>query len=276
VYPPEIKGSRGVVAQDGKLEKANVIFTNLRSRPINLRVGRFEGAFTAFSAERRLTVSPYEIYDFSFPSGVAFGDTQNGIELTGRFAGSYRYAVGWVDGSANNEDDDAPSDFYLRAAKVFGRGEGQNVGHRLGLTGYFGKARPHPYAPFGPRKSFNRWGVDANLNFSQMNVELQYLRGSDDKTLAGSPSDFDFSGGFVQVNYGPSTSLVGFARFDWVNTPGFSDVGDITRWTMGGRYYLQDHIALHVEYSRRNEDSTEFGVGDARENFFTARLDFAF
>jgi hypothetical protein len=280
VYPPEIKGSRGVAPQEGTLEMANVIFSNIGSTWLNIRAGRFEAAYTAFSDKRRLTFSPYEIYDFAFPSGFAFSETQSGVEITGYgpYNGCFRglkYAVGWVDGSANDESDDAPSDFYLRGVKVFGHGEGQTSGQRLGVTGFFGKARPLPPLT-GSRKSFNRWGVDASLNLRMWNLGIQYLRGHDSGGLTSTGDDFDFSGGFARVLYMPRVDLVGFARYDWVSVPGGFGIGDITRWTIGARYYFRDNIALHLEYSHRNQDSTTPGLGDATENFFTARLDFAF
>ena len=276
VYPPRIEPARGVVGQPGTVEMANVIFSRLGgSRWLNLRAGRFEPAYVAFSVKRQLSFSPYEIYDFAFPGGLAFSDTQSGVELAGyRFSGP-QYALGWTNGTGSNRPDDSAADFYLRVARVFGRGEGQTVGQRLGLISYLGRARPEPPLPVTDRKRFHRLGVDASLNAGSSNLALQWLWGKDDAALWGTRSDVDFSGGFAQLLYLPSTEFVGFVRYDLVNTPGEISQ-DITRLTAGGRYYLADNLALHLEYSHRRQDSPAPGLGTPTEDFFTTALDFAF
>jgi len=277
-YAPRIEGARGLADQPGTVDLANVIFSNIGDSPwLNLRVGRLEGAHTAFSVQRRLTFSPYEIYAFSFPGGIAFADTQTGLEASGhsRMDG-WKYAAGWVNGSDTNNSDDGPADFYLRAEKAFGRGEGQTSGQRVGVTGYFGRARPAPELPGTDREDFTRFGVDASLNFKQLNVELEYLTARDAAALWDTADEVTYNGGFAQLNYFPTTNLVGFLRYDLVNAPDDVpiDTGDIRRWTLGGRYYLEDNLAVHLEYSHRTQ---EFIVGpEGTENFFTTRLDYAF
>lgn len=274
VAVPEINGSRGVAPQSGTVEMANVIFSNVGGSWLNKRLGRFEGAYTAFSAKRQLTVSPYEVYNFSFPGGITFADTQTGLEISGygRREG-LKYAVGLVNGSETNNSNDAPNDAYARVEKVFGRGEGQTAGQRLGLTGYFGKARP---LGGGAQTSFTRLGADASLNFSQLNLELQWLHSRDKGALWDSASSVSYDGGFAQANYRVNSDLITFARYDWVSVPTAATAGDIRRWTIGGRYYFEDNLALHLEYSDRKQDSTTIGVGNATDRLMTARLDFAF
>jgi hypothetical protein len=275
IYPPEIHGSSGVVAQSGTLEMGNVIFSNLGSTWLNLRAGRFEPAHVAFSGKRSLTFSPYEIHDFGFPGGFTMGETQDGLEFTGYGRRGWSYAAGWVNGSGTNESDDTPNDFYVRAAKVFGEGEGFTAGHKIGLTGYFGQARPDLALPHASRRNFTRFGADASLNFDHVNLALQFMTGRDQGDLWGQASDFDFSGGFAEISYLPRTDVVSFARYDWVSTPSSLNQ-DISRWTLGGRYYFADNLALHLEYSRRDQESGIPAVGDATEDFLTTRLDFAF
>lgn len=274
VYRPQITGTRGVVAQPGVLEMASVVFSNIGSTMLNVRAGRFEPAYVAFSAIRRLTVSPYEVYDFAFPGGVALSDTQSGLEITGYNRQGFSYATGLVNGSASGQSDDGPADMYLRAAKVFGRGEGQTTGQRIGVIGYFGRGRGTPGTPpvLSTREGYNRFGLDASLNYARFNLALQYLQGNDNRALWGTASDVKFSGGFAELCYTPATSLVSFARYDWVNTGDLAE--NVTRWTVGGRYYFQDNIALHLEYSDRKQNQP--GFQNARESFLTTRLDFAF
>ncbi|MEI6501625.1 MAG: hypothetical protein WCP21_11455, partial [Armatimonadota bacterium] len=274
IYVPEISGSRGVAPQTGSLEMANVVFSHLTSLNLNARVGRFEGAWLPFSAKRNLTFSPYEVYALGGPGGLALDETQTGVELSGATGYGLRYAAGWVDGSTTNHTSDSPSDFYVRAAKVFGAGEGQTAGHRVGVFGYFGQARPTDTTlPDTGRHSLNRCGFDGTLNLRQWSVDLQYLRGTDDAALTGGTADYDFSGGFLQATYLPSTKLVALARYDCLNTPD-GPGADVKRWTIAGRYYFADNIALHTEYSHRTQDL--FGSAQAKEDFFTTRVDWAF
>lgn len=283
VYPPEIAGSRGVASQTGTIEMANVVFSNLDSTWLNTRVGRYEPAYTstAFSNARRLTVAPYEIYAFAFPGGTTLAETQTGVEAYGYSRqDGWKYAAGLVNGSGTNTENDAPADFYLRGIKVFGRGEGQTASQRLGVTGYFGRARPDSGLPATSRESFRRLGVDTSLNFKRVNLGAQWLWAHDTGALWGAPTDVSYTGGFAEVNYMPVNNFVGFARYDLVNAPGAvpleTRVGDIQRWTIGGRYYFVDNLALHLEYSQRTQDATAVGTGNATERFLTTRLDWAF
>ncbi len=271
VWPPKIEGMSGIVAQPGTIEMGSVIFSRLREGRGSIRAGRFEPAYDAFSAKRRLSFAPYEIYDFTFPGGIAFSNTVDGIELADSGRQGMSYAAGWINGSGTNQSDDSPEDLYLRVAKVFGPGEGQTAGQRVGLAGYFGHARP---ATGGSRESFSRVGVDGSLNFDHWNVGVQLLQGTDDQTLWGMASDVRFSGGFVEASYLPATDLVGFIRYDWVSTP--TEIShDVRSWVIGGRRYFADNLAFHLEYaSRRQDNGSE--AGDATEKRFFTGLDFAF
>jgi hypothetical protein len=276
VYPPHISASSGVVGQEGTLESANLVFANLGgSRWLNVRAGRFEPLYVAFSSKRALSVSPYEIYDFSPPRGVAFSDNQDGIEVYGWGRNGFEYAAGWLNGSGTNKQSDTASDFYVRAAKVFGRGEGWTVGQRVGLVGYWGKARPEGQ-PEAERQSLSRYGIDASLNYGHCNLALEWLKGNDDRSLwADAPADVDWRGGFAELTYMPAYDHVGFLRYDKVDTPAWANA-DVSRWTIGWRYYPQDQLALHLEWSRRTQDAGPEGGCSATERFLTARLDFAF
>ena len=287
VYTPEIAASRHVEGQTGNLEMASVVFSSIGSPWLNVRAGRFEPAYVAFSVKRQLSIAPYEIYEYGAPGNVAISETQTGIECTGNGPGFGRgfrlgYAAGWLNGSENNDPDDPPSDFYVRATTVLGAGEGQTAGQKIGVTGYIGRARPdlalfppEESATFDAREQFIRLGVDASLNFKMMNLAVQYLFGRDDKRLWGisEDTDLDFSGGFAELSLMPRVDFVAFGRFDMVSTPKEID-RDITRITGGARYYFVDNLAFHLEYSRwtENADSGD----DPTQDSVAARLDFAF
>lgn len=276
VYVPQIAEARGVAGQDGTLEMASVVFSNVASTWLNVRVGRFEPAFVPFSVKRQLTVSSYEIYDYSFLEGPAFSETQSGIEISGyRFRG-FQYAAGLVGGGATNESIDSPGDVYLRLATVLGAGEGQTAGHRIGVVGYLGKSRPS--ASTGEenlRASFSRVGADASLNLGHANLALQYLFSSDDKSLWGADDNVTWSGGFAELSLMPRTDLVGFLRGDFVSAPDIDD-HNIMKITAGGRYYFESNVVLHGEFSSRTVGSSSEGIDDAAESVVTARVDFAF
>jgi hypothetical protein len=287
VYTPEIAPSRHVEGQTGNLEMASVVFSHVGSPWLNVRAGRFEPAYVAFSVKRQLSVTPYEIYDYGAPGNVVISETQAGVELTGNGPGFGRgfrlgYAAGWLNGSGNNDSDDPPSDFYVRATTVIGPGEGQTAGQRIGVMGYIGRARPDltqfpadSTTAFDAREQFIRLGVDASLNFKMVNLAVQYLFGRDDKRLWGiqESTDLDFWGGFAELSLMPRVDFVAFGRFDMVSTPKEID-RDITRFTGGARYYFVDNLALHLEYSRWVENAPS---GDnPTQDSVAARLDFAF
>ncbi|NLH99309.1 MAG: hypothetical protein GX446_07430 [Chthonomonadales bacterium] len=272
VYTPQIAAGRGVAGQDGALEAANVVLSSPRSTWFYARLGRFEPAYVPFSVKRSLTVASYEIYDFAFPGGPPFADTRTGVEITGWGDPGIRYAAGLIDGSDTNSASDSPADMYLRLEKVIGAGEGQTAGHRIGLTGYRGLARPESGA--SPRKSFTRVGADASMNVGIWNLGVQYLHGEDNRELWGTAENVKFDGGFAELLCHPRTDLVAFARYDWVDTPSSVRMG-VNRWTVGGRYYLEDSVAVHLEYSHRTQSPIQTGLGHATERLFTARVDFA-
>ncbi len=278
VYTPRIESSRGVAGQEGTLESAAVVFPDLGTSWLNLRAGRFEPEYVASSVKRRLSISPYEIYDFTFARGIPLSDTQSGLEVFGHGWKGLRYAAGLLEGADSNASDDGPADAYARVAMVFGAGEGQTAGQRVGLIGYRGKARfADELLEVTHRASFTRYGLDASLNFGQLNVALQYLRAQDDEGFwPGATSDPSYWGGFAELLYQPWSRLVAFARYDRVNAPSVSEIDSLTRYTIGARYYLENQISLHAEYSRRRAELRAAGIEAETENFFTARLDFAF
>jgi len=274
VYPPQLSdSSRGVPGQEGTIEMASVVFSDLGSPWLNVRAGRFEPAYAAFSVKRHLTITPYEVYDYGFPGGSRFSETREGLELTGSGHG-FAYAAGLVNGSATNRPYDGQADVYARAARVFGAGEGQTTGQRIGVTGYLGRTRP--LEGIDALQTFSRFGVDASLNLKQVNLAAQWLYAQDEKALWDPvlADDVCWSGFFVELSCQPLVECVAFARYDQVDGPGGIVQEDVTRLTGGGRYYFADNLALHLEYSRRTLDTA--ARTDPIEDLATARLDFGF
>ena len=265
VYVPPIPDGPGLAAQDGTLEMASVVFSGLAGPWLNVRVGRFEPAYVTTSAKRILSGAGYEIYDATFPGGVPFSETQTGIELTGGARQHLRYAAGWVTGGS--AADEIPADVYGRVAWVFGPGEGQTAGQRLGVVAYRGVIADD---------TFGRYGLDASLNVSVVNLSVQVLFAEDAKGLWAPHRDASWSGGFAEASVTPRVDLVAFARVDLVNGP--KDLGyDVLRTTLGGRWYVEDNVAFHLEGSMRSATQDTGGHPvTATENAVAARVDFAF
>ncbi len=275
VYVPGITEARGVAGQEAALEMANVVFSGLAGDQLTLRAGRFEPAYAAVSVKRRLSVSGYEVYGYSFPGGPTFSDTQTGLELRASGSWPVRVLGGVVEGSATNRAEDPPQDAYLRLEGVLGPGEGQTAGQRLGLTGYLGRARPDlaVAAPTDRAANFARLGADASLNGAGLNLAAQLLWARDGGPLWGRADRTDWWGGFAELSGSPAPGTVGFARFDYVKEPDFVD-RSITRFTAGGRYYFEDAVALHVEYSHR-VTAVENVQDDPAEDLIAVRVDVA-
>lgn len=168
-------------------------------------------------------------------------------------------------------------DGYARVAYVFGAGRGQTAGQRVGIVGSLGSARPQTGA-VTDKQAFYRAGGEASLNAAHLNLALQYLFGSDDAPLWQQPSADDaitWSGGFAELSFLPRTDLVGFLRYDYIDAPSIQDE-DVGRATVGGRYYFEDNVALHLEYSYRTVKSTVPAQDDEQVSSVTARVDLAF
>lgn len=277
IYTPRLDPAKGGDSQTGRLEMVSILFNNLGGGPIDLRVGRFEPGFLGFSAKRTFTFTGYECYDFTGATGgdlggFALSDTQEGLEISAHLRNGWNGVAGWVNGSQNHGSDHTPRDFYGRVYKVFGAGEGQVAGQRVGLMGYHGKARPGS-AERGPQYSFNRLGVDASVNVNSTNIMAQYIKGRDDRGFWRGAGDYSWKGGFVEINHGFRPELIGFGRYDWITTPA-ADGHDVKTWVLGARWNIERNLALHLEYADRKVDGA--GQPDASTKDLYLRLDAAF
>jgi hypothetical protein len=281
-FVPNVDLSGGTPAVGGNLEMASVVFSNLLTPWLNVRVGRFEPAYVPFSAKRQLSAVPYDAYEFVFPGGAPLSATQTGVEVTGHGAWGLSYAAGWVNGASSNLLRDFPLDFYLRVAETIGAGEGQTAGQRIGLIGYAGLARSQD-AAVASRVGRARVGLDLSLNHSHFNLALQYLFGWDQSGLWRNPDILYFREpddvlshtGFAELSWLPRTDLVAFARFDGVYAPGQTFTGDLLRASVGARYYLIDQVAIHAEYSHAYQFARGTQTVDTAVGMGTLRLDFA-
>jgi len=136
-------------AQLAAIESANVIFSNIIRDKLNLRIGRFEPGFQLLSSKRNYYIlQPFESYGYvGSRNRFDFSANHIGVEATGRFKPGLKYALGFINGSGANPDNNRFADLYLALSKTFGRGEGQSAGQRFGVFGYLARKFQYEMAP---------------------------------------------------------------------------------------------------------------------------------
>ena len=274
----------------GELESINIIFSNVLQNALNLRIGRFEPAYHAFSSRRSFYLAqPYEIFAFATPRNqFVFEDNQMGIEAAGRLRSGFKYGFGVVNGNGGSPDNNTFKDLYLNLTQTFGKGDGESAGQRFDVFTYFGW---QPFAvpgtvisPTGEtngknNKSFHRWGIDGSLNRGMFNLRGLFMRGVDDKRFNNLQPNkkYVFTGGLAELDWAAMTGnrLIASLLVNWVRPPEYDDGRRVDAYSALVRYYLGDwiaaNVALHAEYTLRRlgERNT------VNENLFSLAIDFA-
>lgn len=273
-YTPRLGGSKYLTNQPGQIESGNIVFTNVMTTRLNLRVGKFEPGFNGFSSHRSLTYAPYDIYEVGVPGGTSLSDNQVGIEITGTGGHRLDYVVGALFGpDAANAGNGAP-DLYLRVSKMLSPVRIQTTGQRLGVSAYFGTVNRMPQIDSNSRKSYQRYGADATFNTPPWVLNAQYMLCRDDAALWNTADNIYTHGGFIEILYQPRRELVALARYDCVQTP--SEINtSIDRWTLGVRRYLKQNVALHLEFSAQSKGGGPGIARAASDNMLTFGVDTA-
>ena len=278
-------------AQLAGLESVSLIFSNIVQDALNLRVGRFEPSYHAFSSKRSYYLfQPYEIYTLTTPANnYVFDDNQIGMEATGHFRNGFKYGLGIVNGNGANADNNTNKDVYCNLSKTFGGGDGQSAGQRIGAFGYYGwqpadttMGMPTPTGAFDGHgsKPFYRYGLNGSFNFSSWNIQMLYMQGVDDKVfnLVDPDKNYEYSGGLVELDYAGALDnrLVASVLYNWTSSPSEYPENQINAYSALARYYLGDwsavNVALHAEFTHRQVGKTD----KLKENIFLLALDFAF
>jgi hypothetical protein len=278
-------------AQLAAVESANIVFSNIVRDKLNLRVGRFEPGFQLLSSKRLYYIlQPFEIYNFAGTrSSFDFSANHIGIEATGRFKPGFKYALGYINGTGANPDNNKFNDLYFTMSKIFGNGEGQSAGQRVGVFGYLGwqptsvlGAVVSPVGDIGGsgNQIFTRIGGDVSLNWRTFNLQGMAFRGVDDVAFnqVDPTRDYAFWGGAVQLDWAglPNNRLVASLMYNWVRPPSYNAVHKVDAYSALARYYFGSwwavNVALHAEYTHRVSGS----VGPLKEDLFTLLLDFDF
>jgi len=302
IYTPRIdepasdysgSGNSDNPSQPGALESAAVVFSNIVPRLVNVRVGRFEPAFHAFSSKRSYyLLQGYEVYEFSTPNNeFVFDDNQVGVEVTGHTQVGFKYGAGVVNGSGANPDLNNAKDMYVNLFQTFGRGDGQSAGQRIGAFGYVGW-QPTDTLSLGRfvggngatdgkgNVSFFRVGGDVSLNWRTFNLMALYMYGSDDKKLNPYRAEaYDFTGGFARLDWAGlmNNRLVLSAMYNWVRPPDYdAEQQPVDAGTGLARYYFGDwtavNVALHMEYTYREIGRTD----EVKDHEIAMLVDFDF
>jgi len=278
-------------SQLASVESAAVVFSNIVRDKLNLRVGRFEPDFHLLSSRRSYyLLQPYEIYDFAGTrSSFDFAANQIGLEATGRFKPGLRYALGYINGTGGTPDNNKLNDLYLTLSKVFGKGEGQSAGQRIGAFGYLGwqptSTLGSIVSPIGDlngegNKTFYRVGGDISLNWRTFNLEGVAFYGSDDRAFneIDPTRRYDFWGGVAELDWAgcPDNRLVASVMYNWIRPPSDDGIHRVDAYSALARYYVGSwsavDIAIHAEYTHRVSGS----VAKFKENLVTLLIDLAF
>jgi hypothetical protein len=300
VYTPRIDEPAATFAGSGNgdnptqlaaIESANIVFSNIVRDKLNLRLGRFEPGFQMMSAKRSYYVlQPFEIYQFA-GSRTSFDFSANhiGVEATGKFKPGLRYALGYINGTGANPDNNKWNDVYLALAKTFGPGEGQSAGQRIGIFGYLGWAPTDLIggieSPLGDlngyaNRTYSRIGGNISLNWKTFNLQGLAFRGFDNQAFneLDPTRGYAFWGGIAELDWAglPDNRLVLSGMFNWVDPPDYDAVSRIRAYSALARYYLGSwsavNVSLHFEVTHR-----EIGtVLPFKDNLFSVLLDFDF
>lgn len=270
-FAPRLNDSQNVMGQPARLGNASVVLADLGSKWLNVRAGRFEPAYVAFSTDREPAATDYLVYSYAFP-----GEPDSaGVEISGNGGNGVRYYAGQV--SANGDDPGTGCrGAYLRVAKVFGSGEGESRGQRLGVTKFIGhrawSADQVPGVTVNSDPAAQRLTFDASLNHKLWNLGLLYASGEDGGQAWGRSSDLSFTGGLARLIYSASPRRQLFARCERLN----SDLGRTLQWSFGGRYYPMPNMALQLELGRFSQEFPSAAASDSANGFVLSRVEYIY
>jgi len=265
-----------------KLERAFIQFDSIADKKLlNVKAGRFEVGAVPFSRfHRRMSTFGYATSEFSLDEeGFALEYAQDGVEVWGArngwgSRGGFNYALGIVNGGMPEVDTNGAKDWYYRAAYKIGGNpvtgppadatelplqmsdNWRDDSVRIGTYGYRGET---PGASLA--NSFERYGVDVDLWYRNVNVYGTWMTGKERK---GQALQFDIESYFVEADYVAFPWLHPFVRYE-VSSYGGHRAED---WVFGAVALIRANLRL-VGDGRWFVD----GSGDSAARF---RLDLGF
>lgn len=259
-HDPEVRGHGTKYLFEGPEipEQAFVTINNIGGTScFNIKAGIFELP-TAFSAgSRRLSVSPFLVYNTTAFDVISrrgadhfivvpgkgeedieheqfrLGNKQVGIELFGRenisLGGSLDWFAGAVNGDNVNADNNKTKDFYGRVAYTQKSG---NASFKFGGTGYYSgntldTLTTNEDTTLGYNNRIWRAGPDFQFTLeapTYFSVFTQFLF-AQDRNATGFGEKARYRGGFLQAELKPSDNLIVYGRYDWIDGDTYDDTG---------------------------------------------------
>src|SRR5690348_16897014 len=293
----------------------------LPKNSLNVRFGQFE-LDLPFTQARTIYPSDYDIYDQGSVAGIlgttnnpfTLGAPQRGIEFGGYpNNGNFTWSVALVNGANDSPAMRSTKDVYIRVSQRFNlerdresrnaiqaagpTGPRDHTSIRVGAFYYYGKNQLNlddlAFPGLGAlSEPFYRIGGDLRFKYRHLEVYGVGLYGHDQNHLVNSAdtgfvrtTPVTFSGGFVGANYWVHPWLIGYLRYDFVNSPtdflnGISENNTRNRVSPGFQVLVRANIKVIGEYNyqwaRPFADPTTGNTEFFRPHTFVTGIDYVF
>lgn len=293
----------------------------LPKNSLNVRFGQFE-LDLPFTQARTIYPSDYDIYDQANVAGplgttnnpFTLGAPQRGIEFGGYpNNGNFTWSVAITNGNNDGPALRSTKDVYVRVSQKFNlerdaesrkavqaagpTGPRDHTSIRVGAFYYYGKNQLNLDGMAFPElgtlnEPFYRIGGDLRFKYRHLELFGVGMHGHDqDLVVNAAGTGFQrstpvtFSGGFAGANYWIYPWMIGYVRYDFVNSPtdflnGVSQHNTRNRFSPGFQVLVRANIKVIGEYERHwgqpfinpATGNTEF----FRPNTFVSGIDYVF
>lgn len=252
-YPAHTDTNISGAVPPERLQRADLLFSNVANTGLNVRGGRFTPAYYAFQPSYHLLFGEN---NWEMPST---NDYAEGVEISRYGAGCVSYYLGevrWVQGYTYSA---LPHGYYGRVAKSFAGGLGETKGHWIGLSAFSGQVASFTYGPWYQNyphmadQPLKQISADTSLNFGRANLSALYALGKYSSNESH-PSQ-DFSAYVAQLAYAISprwaaafqVESVTYKRDAWANFGPTAPYGT-DRYVLGVECYPAASVGLSVQY----------------------------
>jgi len=264
----------------------------LPKNALNVRFGQFE-LDLPFTQARGIYPSDYDIYDQASVAGslgttsnpFTLGAPQRGIEIGGYpNNGNFTWSIAVVNGNNDSPAVRNTKDVYVRVSQKFNlerdpesrnaiqaagpTGPRDHTSIRLGAFYYYGKNQLNLDGVAFPglgifEEPFYRVGADLRFKYRHLELYGVGLHGHDQNHVVnGAGTGFQrttpvtFSGGFAGANYWIHPWLIGYMRYDFVNSPtdflnGVSQYNTRNRFSPGFQILVRANMKVIGEYEHQ-------------------------
>ncbi|WP_139304816.1 hypothetical protein [Microbulbifer marinus] len=283
------KGENGSVV----IEDAWIRYDDVACTQVGFQLGQFQVSDLMFPRELRLTFQDYMVYRMA---NVTY---QRGMLLDREF-GPVSMALGLVNGNGIEESFNINSPGYRRPDRLFDNNNSKNLFGRLGAEigpvtlGLFGLSGKQDSATgpagleIGDRDSDVRIsGVDLSGSIaSNTSWFVQYLWNRWDDFLQPGPEDnfplrsrdYDWSGGFLGVDYTPGEKWALSALYNYADAGDLDDTDtiyegiDINTLTLTASYYFMRNakgiIEVNFDFLDKEKQSGLYYTGHLTKEYY--------